>query len=391
MKIKINSNPDFRINLLCCILFGYYIIQLALNSIVNNFLHGGWWDSAIVYTAVLAGIVYAIPCIIKRVTFSSIVIYILFILFFSSTIIFDRLGAQAASDNWFTFFFLVLPYVFVGNSIRDFDMLQDMLYKTSKIVTVAVGIWYVLNVSGTEDMWVNFMGISYSYLPFVILSVYRFFKNKSISSCIWMIVSLLITVLLGTRGVMLFSSMFFCVCILHFSKSFKAILSFVVMLIIATVIVINFNDILTSLDNLMKQYGIVNGGIQKMLYANDVSNGRYDLYKSIIEEIDKNVIWGQGVFADRTIIGVYVHLLPLELLLNYGYILGGVFIVAISTIVAYEFVKLRNNHNAWCVFCFVLFPGIFKLFFSNSYLAEPYFFVTLGICLTKFSGDYSDK
>ena len=110
------------------------------------------------------------------------------------------------------------------------------------------------------------------------------------------------------------------------------------------------------------------------------SNSRTVLKEKTLDAISENPVWGYGIMGDRVVLGTYCHNIFLELLCDFGVVLGTLFIVALVAII---FIAIRKT---WKTEYFFFVSGmiiavVVKLMFSNSYIVEPDFFFMLGISI----------
>src|SRR6185437_5009512 len=91
---------------------------------------------------------------------------------------------------------------------------------------------------------------------------------------------------------------------------------------------------------------------------------------------------GNGMTGDRVILGgAYAHNLFLELLLEYGIILGSIFsIILLYYLISSLFIK-KKGVLYYLFFAVFFTTGFIKLQFSFSYTLEPTFFMMLALVI----------
>lgn len=377
------KNPDKAINLLVIALLMYNPMSYCINQFVNRFVqYGAWWDSAICLFVLLLFIINAVIPIISRINVFTVVSFVVCALLFAITLL-GLVGKKTAEENFFFFFVTVFPYIFVGNAIRDIDSLMNDLEKVSNIIIISMCIWIALTYtsSGAQSEWKNEMAVAYHFLPFAMISANRVFKEKNFFSILWTFIAFAVLVIMGTRGPILFLILFIAINILRNSKSSKSILIVLLLGSVATIVLINFREILMWLNAIFENYGIRNAAVIKMLDSEnlfDLSNGRDALNSSIYEYINKKPLLGYGIYADRTLINAYTHFLPTELFVDFGYVLGTVILVAIVVLLIKALNSCKKSDDSFSFILMLVFLGLVKLFFTGSYLQEPYFWMFLG-------------
>lgn len=105
-------------------------------------------------------------------------------------------------------------------------------------------------------------------------------------------------------------------------------------------------------------------------------SGRDRIYDSALELIRKDP-FGYGVLADREFFGSYVHNLFLEIMLDFGWIVGGSFCL----ILIVRFIKLLRNPWMKRVRWIVIF-SLGQLMVSSSYIQSGWFWIALGFLMS---------
>lgn len=117
---------------------------------------------------------------------------------------------------------------------------------------------------------------------------------------------------------------------------------------------------------------LMNGGFTE-------SDGRDVIYRLIISAINNNLFTGLGLYGDRANFGVYSHNIVLEIVLDFGIILGSIFLILFISII----IKALNisKYDVHEVAMVLLFCGILPNMLSGSYIQEPYFALSMGYCV----------
>lgn len=391
MKKTINKSRvlrldyDIRINSLVIALLAYYPILYAVNIIVNKFLTAATSVDSIIITGLLAAtVLMAVPVIIRRIR----LLFLIFLLFFVTAFIFGLLGgdeqAQIVRGRVGTFFGTVFPYLAGGMAVRNYTMLRKGLRDLTPVVIVAITLWIIIVYNERSGQWQNNMGVSYCFLPWALLAVENFFSEKKALNAVWMIVSAVDVFIFGTRGPLFLFALFVVVSLLRYSSSKRKVPICFLIICVITYLYINFYDIALWLDKALRSENIILAGLQKVLYSEDITNGRESLIGFVWWRIFERPIFGWGIFGDRTseLIGTYVHFLPLELALNYGIIFGfAAFIFCIYKPIR-ALVMANASPDEFSVIIMLFFVTVGKLMMSGSYLEEPLLYLMLGIVCT---------
>ena len=111
-----------------------------------------------------------------------------------------------------------------------------------------------------------------------------------------------------------------------------------------------------------------------------LDSNRLDLQNQLISAIIKKPL-GYGLTGDFSIIGGYSHNLIIEIIVEYGIIIGGFLIIGLMKILisSLHFTKEWNERSIIWLF---ISNVIVMLFISGTYLACPEFFFLIGICVS---------
>lgn len=116
-------------------------------------------------------------------------------------------------------------------------------------------------------------------------------------------------------------------------------------------------------------------------------SGRNILKATVESAISQRPMFGYGIMGDRVLLGTYVHNLPLELWCDFGMFFGTLFLGGIAFLSVWALRKSRGTPQFVFVGMFICFVLI-KLFFSGSYLIEPYFYFMIGVLVNAIRNPY---
>jgi len=226
------------------------------------------------------------------------------------------------------------------------------------------------------------MTLSYYVLLPTLVYLDDIMENFSIIKFINFILSLLIIIALGSRGAIL--------CIIFYTimklfklrskNTFRNLLFLYTLLCITIVFVVNFEGILLSVNELLLNFNIESRTISLFLRDEVHLSGRNELYSQTIRAIAENSIFGIGIGGDRLILnGVYVHNIFLEIVANYGIILGSFLIILLALLII-KSIKSKNLNKYNLVIFWISF-GLVHLVVSGSYLIDIRFWIFIGLLI----------
>ncbi len=96
------------------------------------------------------------------------------------------------------------------------------------------------------------------------------------------------------------------------------------------------------------------------------------------EQIEAITFLGKGLYGDRIVSDMYAHNILIELLVQYGFILGFLIIIIIIYIIGNGVFSINKRINNLSII--FISSGFLKLFITGSYLnQEPCFYILLGL------------
>jgi O-antigen ligase len=163
----------------------------------------------------------------------------------------------------------------------------------------------------------------------------------------------------------------------------KALVLFLLSTTLISAIVLNFNFFIKQLNNLLIKYGVQSRTIYLLLSDNiDFSTGRSEIFSDTINNIFLNPVLGYGIGGDRVFLnGTYPHNIFLEIIAQFGIVLGGIFSLVL---IMYWFIGIFLNKNTIDQHLAIIFAGLglISLFFSGSYLTSSNFWLFMAICIS---------
>ena len=264
-----------------------------------------------------------------------------------------------------------------------------LLYNTYRFLKAQVlGYWIVTNTSlGPQH---SSYDLSYGYSNLIILAVFCCcgFREKKRFYLIISLIPLVEILLGGSRGPLLGVMLCFALMYWHYrnqiSKLVRFILSLGIGVLLLCWLVLGSETILKAIGSFCSNVlGISSRTIDMLASGSDITDasGRDRMYHISWEMIKKG-FWGYGAYGDRYFIGPifwvgYTHQIFLEFLIDFGWIIGGLFCVFII----YNAVRfsLFCTDRIWqTVFIIFMIPCT-KLLLSGSFWYSSEFFAALAI------------
>jgi len=330
----------------------------------------------------LVGFFYllALPIVLKRNKIKFFGIYFISIFIFI-------LNYALLDENWmylksiiFPLFFTGLPSCIYAYSINDWDVLMDDMIKTSNIVFIIGTLIGILVFTGDASIGAYSMSLSYYMLLPAIIYMNEFLDKISIKSGFVLVVSLLVILALGSRGAIMCIGIFTLLKIIKQIKNITYTKVFLYLIIFSIIFlgILFLNQTLEYIYNFLLRYGIRSRSIILFLQGEIYLSGRDILYKNVIKEILNNPLLGIGLAGDRRVLGgIYVHNIFIEILSNFGVLLGSFIIIILIYVVIKSLLgKESKKYNIIIIWISI---GFIHLLVSSSYLIDFKFWILLGL------------
>lgn len=336
---------------------------------------------------ILVGLFYlqALPSVLKRNKIKFIGVYFISIFIFILNYAIFRENWTYLQDVIFPLFFICLPSFIYAYRISDWNVLMDVMKRTSNIVFVVGTIIGILTFTGNTSIGAYSMSLSYYMLLPAIVYINEFFDKITIKNSAIFGISLLVILALGSRGAIMCLGVFAILKLIRNLKNitYKKILVYIILISIVIFSLILLNEILEFIYKfLLNNFGIRSRSIQLFLRDDIYLSGRDRLYDNVLEEIFNNPILGIGLAGDRRIINTYSHNILIEILASFGIITGIILIIGLGYLVLKSL--LTKNFKKYNMIIIWLSIGFVHLFVSGSYLIDFKFWILLGLLTRNF-------
>lgn len=326
--------------------------------------------------------VYSFPIVFKRNGILFILVYCVSIAIFSINYLFFKQNIVYLNDILFKFFFICLPCFIYSYSINNKEIFKNIMEKTALFIFIIGFIIGFLVFSNKIILKSYSMSISYYLLLPTIIYLNKFFKEFSLKSIIFIIISIFIMLAIGSRGAIMCTGVYIILYLMINIRraNAKRALSNIIILVLILFIVIFSKEILMLINTILSKIGIYSRSINLFLEEKVYLSGRDVIYDEIINQIKANPIFGIGLAGDRVYAGgAYSHNIFLEVISGFGVIIGSFILITIGVIsIRALFSKRLEDSNLMLIwFCI----GFLPLTVSGSYLTEFQFWIFLGLAI----------
>ena len=263
---------------------------------------------------------------------------------------------------------IYIPMLIASFSVEDFQLFYDEIKKWSLAITVAGCL--ILLVQRTD----GFYSMNYSY---VLLFATLIHVNEAMKGtkkfCLLSVVEIALNLTYGSRGAILCLIAFVALQLLM-NKSWLAVK--IPIISFAFIAYLYSGRISETILAFMSSHNIHSRTLTLLLTRIEYVSGRDVLAANAQTMISRKPIVGWGVGAEVQVIGNYPHNIILELMIDYGQILGA-FVFGVIVILLLKSILSTSGIKREILLVFIS-HGFVVLFVSASYLTWPGFYVLMG-------------
>ena len=234
----------------------------------------------------------------------------------------------------------------------------------------------------------DLMAVSYDILPLFLAIIIKFFALKD--KFTWKHLICLVVLLpyiyflfvYCSRGVYLALILCFFFCKIVNGISTKQLLFFCITICVIMIILINIIPILTAINDFLNSYNISFKIVEKnlrLLKADDVLNGRENLYPIAMQGINKSFILGNGIGSFNLRYNTYPHNFILQIMYEGGIIFLLPIIIPVIYGVYAIVAKKSISRNMRIFIIFLFCASIVRLLISYEFWKEMFFWLYLSV------------
>ena len=289
--------------------------------------------------------------------------------------------------------YLFLFYGFLGlylaQYLKDMDLLCSYLDKLTLATIILALVQYIIALQ--SDLSPQYMVFSYNLLfPTAYFSL-RCMSDFGFKRLFGTVVGAGLILVAGCRGALVCYLSAILLYVIFSGGVFRTrkVVSILLLLLTIVVISIFWNEILIAVIKLLDAMSIDSRTLTMLSNQSFFDDsGRSAIQKTIMDNVG---ILPKGLYYDRIAAnGSYAHNLLLELLLEYGILLGGLIIAWLCYHVVQSVFAVSKNPTASIVLYSLIASGLMRLMFSGSYLLnEPGFWFLIGLMLNFCNSKYA--
>lgn len=306
------------------------------------------------------------------------------LLFVMITYLFDaeRFSAQYyyVNRNMRNFLVYCFPLFVSASMLENYDLLMKKLYKMSQpMFIVATYTWICMITYFAGRLGGNSYSMTFgnAVLLLGMILIFQYYETKKPLCLIEFFACVAYVISFGSRGPLLCFAIAFVFVLFSSSKSsgFKFLIGVIFLSGILMALVF-YQQILLALSDIFDSIGI-SSRVLRVMAMGDIFNdsGRSELIGSVLDALSKQP-WGLGAFGGEKVAGL-THNLFVDILANFGYLFGTVYILWLLVSVAIEISKAKNN--ALLMFSIIVFP---RAMFNDSFWASKELWIIMAMLIS---------
>ena len=365
-------------------------IFIGISSILGIYISQSFFDNAVWIMV----IIYLLRYFLHGIKAKQFLIYLLAVIIVLVSYTFTNYEAFT-DERLVALLMSVIPCFFCGAIITIYKKDIDSLYKPALIVLIVSFGYMVFYLSTGRLLASDNMDQAYRILPavLIVLSKLLMSHNKKVH-ILPTILGVAYLLLMGTRGPLLCTVVFVAIVMIKKEGFTKLIIIFCT-LIIAGTLILNTNFARKQAINIAKEMevrGFSSRFVIMFIEGNITdANGRNSIRDRLVEDIKEAPFKIRGLYADREatrglydyeyttryINGSYAHNLVLEIVYDWGILIGGLALL----IIFYKVCLLLYRSDKDLIYFIAIYVvlGIIHLMVSGSYLENQEFFILLGL------------
>lgn len=258
-------------------------------------------------------------------------------------------------------------------------MMVNFVYQLSR--ALARGYWLGVSFTNANAHMAYSVSFGYEVLPFALMYLHLCLKYKKKSDIVATVICVAMMFMGGSRGCILFLGLFLAVYIIRIFRATKhKFRNALLVVIICASLYIFYDTILLGLSNVISQLGFSSRFIDTLLNGSITEDsGRSIIWDATLQMIKDNPL-GYGAMGTRfkltsLVDPGYPHSLVLEILVDYGVIIGSILLI----LYFYHVFTMLRKRGDWNDVFAPVFCASCCLFLSLTYWNYPSFWMALGI------------
>lgn len=319
---------------------------------------------------------------------SDIFLYLAFVAIYYGSVFFYPNTATFIEEANDQIIIQSMPYLFFG-LILNYERCRDALHLFS-IAAIALNIVFFYLMSGMskfeDSLGGEQMEFAYMFLPALLVVTYHALIDRKLIDIGATVVGALLLMFMGTRGPLVIYVFFIAAYFIFFVETRRPKLVKSAIALVA-VVFYAFSDLIAmGLMAISASFGMSTRVFESMLSDNmiglEASRGRDEIIMDLMNHLITDNPWvGYGLGSDKEYNGLfYSHNVIVEILFSFGFIAGGIMLVALAVLIWKAFKSCKSREER--IFLMAMFcSGFMHVCFSSRFVWEPHFYMLIGVCI----------
>jgi hypothetical protein len=360
---------------------------LLLRGPVSNLFSVLSLDAAVpVISAIAIGLfVLGLVDLLNKIPRVIIVSTLVIALLWGMTILLFPKNLTYMRDEWVQTFIHCLPFMWLGYYFVKQGIFLEYFLPIARVkLILALLVQIIILVNPAADIWdKDYMTAAKEIIVGLIAVYYLYIRDRKKLDFLLSLVGTIIILTVGSRGGLVAIVFFWGVWWVTNKRNGAGNTIFIILLFLFIVL---SGPIMNAIFSLAETFGY-SSHIADTIEGGGIFNDevRKSLFLFFIDNI-KAAPFGYGVMGDRALTEIvyfkpiYPHNLYLEILTNFGYMIGGIVSLMLTFSLVKSIMKCDNKQYRMAVITLSSIAFV-RLMFSGSYWSEQMFFLLVGILL----------
>ena len=315
------------------IILGLFLVNVlsALSSITGITSS----QSSMTIKILLGGsFIVIIPIILQRFTKKMLIVTLVSILVTLLNLLVFPKTSNIFLNTVISYYTMCFTGFLAVSSIRNENVFKNVLLKFSRVIAL---MSIILTLGIISGVIVGFndgdysMGLGYACLIPLLSLICEFIENRTVYDCLGIVAFLFLIIAYGSRGPLLAVILFGMYFLLRYLCANKKYLLCICMCIISSFLLVFYRSILILLMDILANLGINSRTLYLTVYNLFHDSDRSIIYSQLLDGIFEHPFEIRGINAEYSMIGIYAHNIFIEVIYQFGIVIGGIAVIFLIT------------------------------------------------------------
>lgn len=334
----------------------------------------------------LLGVIELLKQETRFVCYSTIV----FIIIWGVSTLLHRENTIYVKENITQFFIYCLPFMWFGYYFIKHAIFLDTFLPIARIkLVLALIVQVIILIDPSRDVFAgDYQTAAYSIIVGLVSTYYLALRDKKIADIVLSIMGTLVLMICGSRSIFISILFFWIVYLFSHYNNRKKVITLLIIVLIFTLF--SFQEIISPIVSIAESLGfsthLTEALTQGSLFEDENRELLYAGFWGLIWQSPM----GYGIMGDRYLSyhtglfwkPIYPHNIFLELMIDFGYVLGLFLCIALVYFII-RFLFFNENKKYTMTLLVLTCSSFMKLLFCSSFWTDQMFFMLLGALIAK--------